>query len=157
MLLLLQSCVQLFVISWTEAYLDSPSFTISRSLLNFLVHCALTLCNHLIFYCPLLICLQSFPASGSFQWVSCSHQVTKVLQLQLQHQSFPWIIQDCLPLGWTGWISLQSKRLSRVLSKTTVQKHQFFGNQPLLWPNSNIYTWLLEKPELWWDRPLLVK
>ena len=49
------------------------------------------------------------------------------------------------PLGWTGWISLQSKRLSRVFSNITVQKHQFFGAQLSLWSNTQIYTWLLEK------------
>ena len=56
------------------------------------------------------------------------------------------IIQDWSPLGWTGWISLQSKGLSRVLSNTTVQKHQFFGAQLSLWSNSYILTWLLGKP-----------
>jgi len=55
-------------------------------------------------------------------------------------------IQDWSPLGWTGWISLQSKGLSRVFSNTTVQKHQFFSAQLSLWSNSHIYTWLLEKP-----------
>ena len=56
--------------------------------------------------------------------------------------------QDLYPLGWTGWISLQSRGLSRVFSNTTVQKHQFFGTQPSLWSNSHIHTWLLEKPFL---------
>ena len=55
-------------------------------------------------------------------------------------------IQDWFPLGWTGWISLQSKGLSRVFSNTTVQKHQFFSAQFSLWSNSHIRTWLLEKP-----------
>ena len=50
------------------------------------------------------------------------------------------------PLGWTGWISLKSKGLSRVFSNTTVQNHQFFGAQPSSQSNSHIYTWLLEKP-----------
>ena len=54
-------------------------------------------------------------------------------------------IQDWFPLGWTGWISLQSKGLSRVFSNTTVQKHQFFGAQLSLQSNSNIHTWPLEK------------
>ena len=51
-----------------------------------------------------------------------------------------------LSLGLTGLISLQSKGLSRVVFKTTVQKHQFFGTLPYLWSNSQIHTWLLEKP-----------
>ena len=59
--------------------------------------------------------------------------------------------------GLTGWISLQSKGLSRVFSNTTVQKHQFFTAQPSLWPSSHIHTWLLEKPKLWLDRHLLGK
>ena len=65
---------------------------------------------------------------GLFQWVNSSHQVAKVLEFQLQHQSFhehPGLIS----LGWTGWISLKSKGLSRVFSKTTIQKHQFFSTQ----------------------------
>ena len=55
-------------------------------------------------------------------------------------------IQDWFPLGFTGLISLLSKGLSRVFSNTTLQKHQFFGAQLSLWPNSHIHIWLLEKP-----------
>ena len=58
----------------------------------------------------------------------------------------PMNIQDWFPLGLTGWISLQAKRLSRVFANTTVQKHQFSGAQFSLWSNSHIHTWLLEKP-----------
>jgi len=65
---------------------------------------------------------------GLFKWVNSSHEVAKVLELQLQHQSFQWIFRTD-SLGLTGWISLQSKGLSRVFSNTTVQKHQFFGTQ----------------------------
>ena len=78
---------------------------------------------------------------GLFRWVSSLHPVAKVLELQLQH---PMNIQDW-SLGWTGWISWQSKGLSRVFSNTTVQKHQFFSAQLSLWSNSHIHTWLLEK------------
>ena len=52
----------------------------------------------------------------------------------------PMNIQDRFPLGWTGWISLQSKGLSRVFFNTTVQKHQFFGTQPSLWSKFHIHT-----------------
>ena len=84
---------------------------------------------------------------GLFKWVSSSHQVAKVMEFKLQHQSFQWIFRtDFLSLGWTGWISLQSKGLSRVFSNTTVQKHQFFGAQPSSQSNSHIHTWPLEKP-----------
>ena len=54
--------------------------------------------------------------------------------------------QGWYPSEWTGWISLQSKTLSRVFSNTTVQKHQFFSTQPSSQPNSHIHTQLLEKP-----------
>ena len=82
---------------------------------------------------------------GLFQWVSSSHKMAKVLEFQLQCPVLPMNIQDWFPLGWTGWISLQSKGLSRVFSSTTVQKHQFFCAQLSLGPNSHIHTWLLEK------------
>ena len=77
---------------------------------------------------------------GLFRWVSSSHQVAKGLGFQL-----PVNIQDWFPLGLTGWISLQSRELSRVFSITTIQKHQSFGAQLSLWSNSHIHTWLLEK------------
>ena len=83
---------------------------------------------------------------GLFKWVSSSHQMAKVLQFQLQHQSFQWIFRTDFPLGWTGRVSLQSKGLSRVFSNTTVQKHQFFSTQLSLQSNSHIHTWLLEIP-----------
>ena len=70
---------------------------------------------------------------GLFQWVGSSHQVAKVLELQLQRQSFQWIFrifQWIFPLGLTGWISLQSKGPSRVQHQSS--KHQFFGAQPSL-------------------------
>jgi len=76
---------------------------------------------------PFSSCLQSFPASGSFplsQFFTSGGQSTGVSASVL-----PMNIQDWFPLGWTGWISLQSKGLSRVFSNTTVQKHQFFGTQ----------------------------
>ena len=82
---------------------------------------------------------------GLFKWVSSSHQVAKVLEFQHQHQSCQRIFRMDF-LGWTGWISLQSKGLSRVFSNTTVQKHQFFSAQLSVQSNSHIHTWLLEKP-----------
>ena len=65
---------------------------------------------------------------GLFKWVSSSHQVAKVLEFQLQHQS-SMNTQDWSPLEWTSWISLKSKGLSSVFSSTTVKKHQFFRTQ----------------------------
>ena len=81
-----------------------------------------------------------------FQWVNSSHEVAKVLEFQLQHPSFQWTPRTGSPLGWTGWISLQSKGLSRVFSSPIVQKHQFFGTQLSSQSNSHIHTWSLEKP-----------
>ena len=83
---------------------------------------------------------------GLFQWVNSSHEVAKVLEFQLLASFFPKNTQDWFPLEWTGWISLQSKGLSRVFSNTTVQKQQFFRAQLFSHSNSHIHTWPLEKP-----------
>ena len=87
---------------------------------------------------------------GHFKWVSSSYKVVNI-GVSASASVLPMNIQDWLPLGWTGWISLLSKRLSRVFSHTTVQKHQFFGTQLSLQSNFHIHTWLLEKPKLWLD------
>ena len=83
---------------------------------------------------------------GLFKWVSSLHQVAKVLGVSTLASVLPMNTEDWSPLGWTGWISLQSKGLSRVFSSTTAQKHQFFSTQLSLWSASHIHTWLLEKP-----------
>ena len=77
-------------------------------------------------------CLQSFPASGSFQMSQLFASGCQSIGVSASASVLPMNIQDWFPLGWTGWISLQSKGLSRVFSNTTVQKHQFFGAQPSL-------------------------
>ena len=99
--------------------------------------------------------LQSFPASGSFPMSQFFASGGQSIRVSASASVLPMNIQDWFPLGWTGWISLQSKGLSRVFSNTTVQKHQFFSAQFSLWSNSHIYAWLLEKPWLWLERPLL--
>ena len=68
------------------------------------------------------------------------------IRVSASTSGLPMNTQDWSPLGWTGWISWQSKGLSRVFSNTTVQKHQFFGAQLSLWSNSHIHTWPLEEP-----------
>ena len=83
---------------------------------------------------------------GLFKWVSSSRQVAKALGFQASTSVLPMNTQDWSPLGWTGWISLPSKGLSRVFSMTTVQKHQFFCAQLSSQSNSHIHTWWLEKP-----------
>ena len=77
-------------------------------------------------------CLQSFPASGSFPMSQFFASGVQSIGFSALASVLPMNIQDWFPLGWTGWISLQSKGLSRVFSSTTVQKHQFFGTQPSL-------------------------
>ena len=73
--------------------------------------------------------LQSFPASGSFQMSQIFVSGGQRIEVSALASILSMNIQDWFPLGWTGWISLQSKELSRVFSNTTVQKHQFFSTQ----------------------------
>ena len=102
-------------------------------------------------------CLQSFSASGSFLMSQLFMSGGQSIGVSASASVLPMNIQEWFTLGWTGWISLQSKGLSRVFSNTTVQKHQFFGTQLSLQSNSHFHTWLLGKPKLWLDRPLLAK
>ena len=90
--------------------------------------------------------LQSFPTSGSFQTSQLFRSGGQSTGVSASASVLPMNTQDWSPLGWTGWISLQSKGLSRVFSNTTVQKHQFFGSQLSSHSNSHIHTWPLEKP-----------
>ena len=83
---------------------------------------------------------ESFPMSQLFAWGGQSTRVSDLASL------LPKNTQEWSPLEWTGWISLQSKRLSRVFSNTTVQKHQFFSTQLSSQSNSHTHTWSLEKP-----------
>ena len=83
---------------------------------------------------------ESFPMSQLFAWGGQSAGVSALASF------LPKKSQGGSPSEWTGWISLQSKGLSRVFSSTTVLKHQFFGAQPSSQSNSHIHTWPLEKP-----------
>ena len=94
---------------------------------------------------PFSSCPQSLPASGSFPMSQLSTSGGQSIGVSASALFLPMNTQDWSPLGWTGWISLQSKGLSRVFSNTTVQKHQFFGAQLSSQSNSHIRTWLLEK------------
>ena len=98
---------------------------------------------------PFSFCLQSFPASGSFPMSQFFASGGQSIGASASVSVLPMNIQDWFSLGWTGWISLQSKGLSRVFSNTTVWKHQFFSSQSSLWSTSHICTWLLEKSQLW--------
>ena len=104
---------------------------------------------------PFSSCPLSLPASGSFPMSQLFTWGGQTIGVSASASVLPMDTQDWSPLGWTGWISLQSKGLSRVFSNTTVQKHQFFGTQLSSQSNSHIHTWPLEKPQPWPDGPLL--
>ena len=116
--------------------------------------CHLTISSSVV---PFSSCLQSFSASGSFLMSQFFASGGRSIRVSPSVSVLPMNIQDWFPLGLTGLISLLSKGLSRAFSNTTVQKHQFFSAQPSLYSNSHIHTWLLEKPWLWLDGPLLAK
>ena len=88
---------------------------------------------------PFSSCLQSFPASGSFPVRQFFTSGGQSIGVSASASVLPMNIQDRFPLGCTGWISLQSKELSRIFSSTTIQKHQFFDAQPSSWSNSYLY------------------
>ena len=90
--------------------------------------------------------LQSFPAWGSFPMSQFFTSGGQSIGVSASTSVLPKKSQGRSPSEWTGWISLQSKGLSRVFFNTTVQKHQFFSAQLSLWSNSHTHTWLLEKP-----------
>ena len=94
---------------------------------------------------PFSSCPQSLPASESFPMSQLFRWGGQSIGVSASASFLPKKSQDW-SLEWTGWISLQSKGLSRVFSNTTVQNHQFFGAQLSSQSNSHIHTWLLEKP-----------
>ena len=125
------SHVQLFAIPWTAARQASLSITNSQSLLRLMsIESVMPSISSTVV--PFSSCPQSFPASGSFpmSWffTSGGHSIGISASLSVLTMS----IQDWFPLGWTGWISLQSKGLSSIFSNTTGPKHQFFGIQLFL-------------------------
>ena len=105
--------------------------------------------NHLMLYCLLLPLPSIFANIRSFLMSQFFAAGGQSIGDSASASVLPMNIQDWLPLGLTDLISLQSKGLLRVFSNTTVQKHQLFDAQLSLWPNSHIYTWLLEKTWLW--------
>ena len=94
---------------------------------------------------PFSSCPQSLPASGFFQMSQLFTWGSQSIGVSASASVLPVNTQDWSS-EWTGWISLESKGLSRVFFNTTVQKHQFFGAQPSSQSNSHIHTWPLEKP-----------
>ena len=141
------SRVRLFVTPWTAARQASLSITNSRNPPKPMSIVLVMSSNHLILCHPLLpSCPQFFPASVSFQISQLSASSGQSIGVSASTSVLPMNTQDWSPLGWTGWLFLQSKGLSRVFSNTTVQKHQFFGTQPSSQSNSLIHTWPQEKP-----------
>ena len=130
----LLSCVWFFATTWTVAYQPSLSITNSQSLFKSCPSswwCHRTISSSVI---PFSSCLQSFPVSGTFPVSQFFSSGGQMIGVSASASVFPMNIQDRFPLEWTGWISLQSNRLSRVFSNTTVQKHQFFSAQLLYSP-----------------------
>ena len=132
------SHVWLFATPWTTARQVSLSFTNSWSPpkpIELVMHPAIS--SPVV---PFSFCPQSSPASGSFQMSQLSASGGQSIGVSASASVLPMNIQDWFPLGWTGWISLHSKGLSRVFSNTTVQKHHFFSIQLSSQFNSHIHT-----------------
>ena len=150
------SRVRLFATSWTAARQASLSITpgVHPNPCPLSRWCHPTISSSVV---PFSACTLSFPASGSFPMSQLFPSGGQSIGVSASASVLPVNTQDWSPLGWTGWISFQSKGLSRVFSNTTVQKHQFFSTQPSVCSNSHICMWILEKPQLWLDGSLLTK
>ena len=120
------SCVRLFPTPWITARQASLSITNSQSSPKLMSIVSVMPTNHLILCHPLLLLPPSLPASGSFPMSQLFTWGGQNIGVSASASVLPMNAQDWSPLGWTGWISLQSKGLSRVFSNTTLQKHQFF-------------------------------
>ena len=123
------SRVRLFVTPWTAAHQASLSVTHSQSLLKLMFTESVMPSNHFILCRSLLLPPSISPSIRVFSNESVLHIRGQSIRVSASASVLPMSIQDWSPLGWTGWISLQSKGFSRVFSNTTVQKHQFFGAQ----------------------------
>ena len=136
--------IQLFATPWTAACQAFLSITNSWSLPKvMIIESVPTISSSVV---PFSFCPQPFPASGSFPMSQLFTSGGQCTGVSASTSVLLMNTQDWSPLGWTGWISLQSKGLSRVFSNTTVQKHQFFGIQLSSKSNSHIHTWPQEKP-----------
>ena len=139
----LLSCVRLFATPWTtarQASCPSPTPRVYPNLVHW-VGDAIQPSHPLSSPSPPIF--NHSQHQGLCKWISSYHQVAKVLELQLQHQSFQWIFRtDSFRINW---ISLQSKWLSRIFCNTIFEKHLFFGTRLFFWSNSHIHIWMLEK------------
>ena len=137
------SHVRLFATPWIAARQASLSITNSRSSLK---SSHLILCRPLLLLCRPLLLLPPIPPSIRVFSNESTLRMRWPTGVAALASFLPKKSQGWSPSGWTGWISLQSKGLSRVFSNTTIQKHQFFGAQPSSQSNSHIHTWQKEKP-----------
>ena len=140
------SHVRLFANPWTAPHQASLSITNSQSppkplFIELVMPSTISSSG-----VPFSSCLQSFPVSGSSQMNQLFTLGGQSIGASASTSVLPVNTQDWSPLGWTGWISLQSKGLSRVFANTIVQKHQFFCMQLSSSSNSHIHKWPLEKP-----------
>ena len=142
----LLSCVWPFAIPWTAARQASLSITNSRNPPKPMSIESVMSSNHLSLCFPLLLLPSIFPSIRVFSNVSALHLRWPKYWSFSFNLSPSYEHEDWSPSEWTGWISLQSKGLSRVFSDTTVQKHPFFSAQLSSQSNSHIQTWPLEKP-----------
>ena len=123
------SLVRLFATPWTTACQASLSITNSQSPPRLMSIESVMPSNHLILCRPLLLLPSIFPNIGSFQMSQLFASGGQCIGVLASTSVLPMNTQDWSPLEWTGWISLQSKGLSRVFFNTTVQKHHFFGTK----------------------------
>ena len=140
-MLLLFSCsaVSDFPTPWITPHQASLSITTSGACSDMSIE--LVMLSIILFsFVPFSSCLQSFPASGSFPMSQLFTSGGQSIGVSASASVLPVNTQDWSPLGWTGWISLQSKGLSRVFSNNTIQKHQFFSTQLSSQSNSHIHT-----------------
>ena len=137
------SHVQPFATPWTAAHQAFPTFTVSQSFSSLLIQwCHPTISSSVI---PFSSYPQSFPALRPFPVSPLFISGGQSIGASASASVLPKNIQGKFPL-WIDWFDLLAvQRFSRVFSSTAVQKHQFFGAQPSLWPNSHICSWLLEK------------
>jgi len=134
------SRVRLFATPWTAAHQASLSITNSRTTPKFMCIKSLMPSSHLILCYPLLLLPPIPPSIRVFPMSQLFSSGGQSIGVSVSASVLPMNTQDWSPLGWTGWISLQSKGLARVFSSTTVQKHQFFGAQLSSQSNSHIHT-----------------
>ena len=127
---------------WITAHQALLSFTVSQSLLQLMSIESIIPFNHFILCHPFSSCPQSFLASESSPishlFTSGGQRIGASASASMNAEVLPVNIQGLFPLGLTSLISLLYKRLSRVFSSITVQKHQFFSTQPSSWSNSHI-------------------